>query len=746
MPILDAISNSVSALPAASIGQGASGQRTPAGFSSTLAAAQGLSATLPAPQSVAGKTVVSNTPGAAIAQAAAHLDVRAPAPGISQLKRWLSSSPVTLSATAAVNAVVPEIIPVIASQVSLAIPQPGSLQMSLPAVPGVTAAVRVPEVAAATALPQLQIAAPVDSLTSFGETAGNQTNPSTLTLTPLISNLVNVTTTRGTATADGAPLPEATAMEATTTLNAVLPRFEAGSQQNIPQAGSWSAGSMSAGPVLLAESVQPPALSTTAAPPVPVALPPEVLANGQGNLSPAVGAGLQPAEPAFRVDQVVEPAAKTGPATGVLLASADVQTLQANTSNGLMPETVGQTDLSGQAATGNPVSPIIDGEISGSPLLSLLNPPNQLPPVRVLPRYAAPRLSDAVAAPNIRRAGQDTGAPPSTVASPLSTATESGKGLPLANQTPFSVFFSGPGPGAESAASVLPRMILPVTGSAIRDSHAARPDTSASSASTQTSGLQSPTLQSPVLQSPVLQSPITHIAAPQSSRDSSGRGESGSSQAGQPLRHSGDVNAASVQLAAPQPAGAPGPVTPVPVAVIQSLGEPAAPVADSLPKTWATPGGVTNVSPKVPESPPMAVPGPVQMAQLINRIEQSEMRIGMNTSAFGGVEVRTVVHANEVGLVIGSERGDLRGLLTNDMPAIANTLQEQNLRLHSVNFMQGFAFSNHSSGGGDSHARPFVPQHADVAFNRSEAVVDDSVERPAPVEFSEGRSSLSILA
>jgi len=142
----------------------------------------------------------------------------------------------------------------------------------------------------------------------------------------------------------------------------------------------------------------------------------------------------------------------------------------------------------------------------------------------------------------------------------------------------------------------------------------------------------------------------------------------------------------------------------------------------------------------------MAVPGPVQIAQLINRAEQSEMRIGMNTSAFGGVEVRTVVHANEVGLVIGSERGDLRGLLTNDMPAIANTLQEQNLRLHSVNFMQGFAFSNHASGGGDSQPRPFVPKHADAGLNRSEPVVDDCIERPAPVEFSEGRSSLSILA
>jgi hypothetical protein len=724
MPILDAISNSVSALPAASVGQGASGQRTPAGFSSTLAAAQALSATLPAPQSVAGKTVVSNTPVAAIAQAAAHLDVRAPALANSQLKRLLSSSPVMLSATAAVNVVVPEIIPVIASQVSLPTPHPGSLQMSLPAVLGVTAAVRVPDIAAAKVLPQWQIAAPVASLTSFGETAGNQTDRSTSTA--LISDLASLANTRGTATVDSAPPPSSTAMEATTTPNVVLPRFEPSSQENIPQAGSWSAG-----PVMPAESVQPSALSTTAAQPVPVALSP-VLANGQENLSPAVGAGLQPAEPAFRVDQAVEPA-KTGPAAGVLLASANLQTLQGSASNGLTQEAVGQTDLSGQVATGNPVSPITNGQISAAPLLNLLNPPSQLPPVRVLPRYAAPRLPETVAAPNIRGAGQDTGAPTSTVAAPLQTATESGKRLPLANQTPFSVFFSGPGPGAESAVSALPKMILPVTGSAIRDSHSAGPDTSASSASTQSSGSQSP---------------ITHLAAPQSSRDSSARDQSGSSQAGQPLRHGGDVNAASVPLAAPQTAAAPSPVTPAPVAVavIQSVGLPAAPVTDSLPKTWVAPGGVANVSPKVQESSAMAVPGPVQMAQLINRVEQSEMRIGMKTSAFGGVEVRTVVHANEVGLVIGSERGDLRGLLTNDMPAIAQTLQEQNLRLHSVNFMQGFAFSNHASGGGDSQPRPFVPKHADADLNRSEPVADDSIERPAPVEFSEGRSSLSILA
>jgi len=96
------------------------------------------------------------------------------------------------------------------------------------------------------------------------------------------------------------------------------------------------------------------------------------------------------------------------------------------------------------------------------------------------------------------------------------------------------------------------------------------------------------------------------------------------------------------------------------------------------------------------------------MAQMVNKAAQSEMRIGMNTNAFGSVEVRTVVHAGDVGVLIGSEKGDLRSLLANELPAIANTLQQQNLRLNQVNFHQSFAFSNPMSSGGDSQPRQFT--------------------------------------
>jgi flagellar hook-length control protein FliK len=134
------------------------------------------------------------------------------------------------------------------------------------------------------------------------------------------------------------------------------------------------------------------------------------------------------------------------------------------------------------------------------------------------------------------------------------------------------------------------------------------------------------------------------------------------------------------------------------------------------------------------------------MAQMVNRAEQSEMRIGMTTSAFGSVEVRTVVHANDVGLVIGSEKGDLRTLLSNDMPAIASTLQEKNLTLHSVNFMQGFAFSNNASGGGGSQQQSFVPARIPSAGEGSEAAAEEPQETLPGAPWGGASGSLSILA
>jgi flagellar hook-length control protein FliK len=133
------------------------------------------------------------------------------------------------------------------------------------------------------------------------------------------------------------------------------------------------------------------------------------------------------------------------------------------------------------------------------------------------------------------------------------------------------------------------------------------------------------------------------------------------------------------------------------------------------------------------------------MAQLVSQAGQSEMRIGMNTSAFGSVEVRTVVHAGDVGLVIGSEKGDLRTALVNEMPAITSSLQQQNLRLNSVSYMQGFAFSNDFSGGGGSQQRSFIPNPA-PSYASAAGAADVPAESAPMAAFVSGANSLSILA
>jgi hypothetical protein len=78
------------------------------------------------------------------------------------------------------------------------------------------------------------------------------------------------------------------------------------------------------------------------------------------------------------------------------------------------------------------------------------------------------------------------------------------------------------------------------------------------------------------------------------------------------------------------------------------------------------------------------------------------------------------------------------------MPAITNTLQQQNLRLNSVNFMQGFAFSNNASGGGDSQQRSFVPMRVSADSASSDAPREDSCDSQPAARW--GETSISILA
>jgi hypothetical protein len=151
--------------------------------------------------------------------------------------------------------------------------------------------------------------------------------------------------------------------------------------------------------------------------------------------------------------------------------------------------------------------------------------------------------------------------------------------------------------------------------------------------------------------------------------------------------------------------------------------------------------------PATADAPTPASASPLQWAQMANKANQAEMRIGLNTMEFGSVEVRTSVHSSDVGVQIGSEKGDLRSLLTPEFPSIANTLQQHDLRLAQVSFhQQGFAFAGNSSfSGGNSQPRSFASRpEPSGAFSEESSLVEPP-HAFEPVVSPRG-TGLSILA
>lgn len=246
---------------------------------------------------------------------------------------------------------------------------------------------------------------------------------------------------------------------------------------------------------------------------------------------------------------------------------------------------------------------------------------------------------------------------------------------------------------------------------------------------------------------PVVSSPTGQTVLPVGAGDNSSQPDPSGGQ--------GDPSKKGLALDSAQPtsfpaasfhAGATASADPTIQAAVQGTNGQLAPSGASAHKSDLSDQAGRGDSPASRPAPPEfpAGTGPVQVAEMANKAAQSEMRIGLSTSAFGNVEVHTVVHANEVGVAIGSEKGDLRSLLSSELPGIAHSLQQQSLRLSEVNFHQaGFGFSNQMSSGSDSQPRSFASRSAAVPSPEM-----PSGEEPDLTEASSTASSggLSILA
>ncbi len=212
----------------------------------------------------------------------------------------------------------------------------------------------------------------------------------------------------------------------------------------------------------------------------------------------------------------------------------------------------------------------------------------------------------------------------------------------------------------------------------------------------------------------------------------------------------------SISSQAPIPASAPQPVGAAPSVSLNP--HPAATVVESAEVTAASPTVTTPVqraadqsgnlsSGVVPRTQEVSSPatGQVQVARLVQGLTQSEMHIGMRTQAFGNVDVHTVIHDSQVGLTVGSDKGNLRSFLSSELAPLQSALHQHDVHFEGVRYLEN---SSGTASGFQSGSN-----HQSRSFHQGTAPLEatlpgDDLENDAQENDinSQVRTTLSVLA
>ena len=85
----------------------------------------------------------------------------------------------------------------------------------------------------------------------------------------------------------------------------------------------------------------------------------------------------------------------------------------------------------------------------------------------------------------------------------------------------------------------------------------------------------------------------------------------------------------------------------------------------------------------LPRPADSAAPAPVavQSARVLERMGQTEMRVGVNTADFGNLELRASVSQDRVGASIATAHADLRAAMMAEMTSLEHSMEQHQLRL-----------------------------------------------------------------
>jgi len=88
----------------------------------------------------------------------------------------------------------------------------------------------------------------------------------------------------------------------------------------------------------------------------------------------------------------------------------------------------------------------------------------------------------------------------------------------------------------------------------------------------------------------------------------------------------------------------------------------------------------------------LPVSSPLQVAKLMERAEQTELRVGIQAGEFGSVDIRTSMARNQFSAEISVERGELGRALSAELPSLHSRLAEQRLPMPNI------TLQDHSAG------------------------------------------------
>ena len=162
------------------------------------------------------------------------------------------------------------------------------------------------------------------------------------------------------------------------------------------------------------------------------------------------------------------------------------------------------------------------------------------------------------------------------------------------------------------------------------------------------------------------------------------------------------------------------------------LGDAGRAAGDTADAKDAKPQAASAAPTSTPAENAPAPPAVIQSARVLERMGQSEIRLGLNSNNFGSIELHTRVNQDRVGASIATSHTDLRAAMMAEMPSLERAMAQHQLKLDSFNFDTRTGTQNSDSGSSARNQSPRSPTQS--AGHISGFSDETAAEQTAPLQ------------